>query len=210
MDAMGALSYRVWYYAALQYDEDQRDNAVNARRQQVQILFARQQQASAWFNPELLAIPLETVRAGWSRARAGRVPLRDREPVPRAGARARREGERLLSLAGRLNSVPYDSLRGADDGRHDASPTITLSDRRAVTLTYGQYRALLETNRGRRTAPRRTGRSTSLRRHARTPTRRSTTACCSATGSMRGRAATRPRSTRRCTATTSRPRSSRT
>ena len=33
---------------------------LNARRQQVQILFARQQQASAWFNPELLAIPLET------------------------------------------------------------------------------------------------------------------------------------------------------
>src|SRR5688572_15971799 len=26
MDAMGALSYRVWYFAALQYDEDQRLN----------------------------------------------------------------------------------------------------------------------------------------------------------------------------------------
>ena len=26
MDDMGALSYRVWYYASLQYDEDQRDN----------------------------------------------------------------------------------------------------------------------------------------------------------------------------------------
>ena len=58
MDEMGALAYRVWYYAALQYDQDQRDNTVNARRQQVQILFARQQQASWWFNPELLAIPL--------------------------------------------------------------------------------------------------------------------------------------------------------
>src|SRR5262245_4675294 len=57
MDDMGALSYRVWYYAALHYDEDQRNNEANARRQQVQILFARQQQASSWFNPELLAIP---------------------------------------------------------------------------------------------------------------------------------------------------------
>ena len=64
MDEMGALSYRVWYYASLQYDEDQRNNDINARRQQVQILFAKQQQASSWFNPELLAIPLETVR-GW-------------------------------------------------------------------------------------------------------------------------------------------------
>src|SRR3954451_4934563 len=62
MDAMGALSYRVWYYASLQYDEDQRNNDHNARRQQVQILFARQQQASSWFNPELLQVPLETIR----------------------------------------------------------------------------------------------------------------------------------------------------
>ena len=26
MDDMGALAYRVWYYAALQYDQDQRNN----------------------------------------------------------------------------------------------------------------------------------------------------------------------------------------
>src|SRR5688500_16452147 len=63
MDEMGALSYRVWYFASLQYDEDQRNNEINARRQQVQILFARQQQASSWFNPEVLAIPIETIRS---------------------------------------------------------------------------------------------------------------------------------------------------
>src|SRR5688572_6416453 len=63
-DRLGALSYKVWYFASLQYDEDQRDNAINARRQQVQILFARQAQAGAWFNPELLAIPIDTIR-GW-------------------------------------------------------------------------------------------------------------------------------------------------
>ena len=35
---------------------------LNGRRQQVQILFAKQHQASSWFNPELLAIPLEAIR----------------------------------------------------------------------------------------------------------------------------------------------------
>ena len=35
MDDMGALSYRVWYFASLRYDEDQRNNGNNARRQQV-------------------------------------------------------------------------------------------------------------------------------------------------------------------------------
>jgi len=57
-EELGQLAYRVWYYPSLQYDEDQRDNTVNAKRQQVQILFARLSQAESWFNPELLAIPL--------------------------------------------------------------------------------------------------------------------------------------------------------
>ena len=61
-DDIGQLTYKVWYFASLKYDEDQRDNAINARRQQVQILFAKATQASAWFNPELLKIPLTTVQ----------------------------------------------------------------------------------------------------------------------------------------------------
>jgi oligoendopeptidase F len=55
-------------------------------------------------------------------------------------------GERLLSYAGRFNSVPHDSyaaLTTADI----RFPTITLSGGDQTTLTYGQYRALLETNR---------------------------------------------------------------
>jgi len=61
-DDIGQLTYKVWYFASLKYDEDQRDNSINARRQQVQILFAKANQASAWFNPELLKIPLPTVQ----------------------------------------------------------------------------------------------------------------------------------------------------
>ena len=61
-DDIGQLTYKVWYFAGLKYDEDQRDNQINAKRQQVQILFAKAGQASAWFNPELLAIPLATVQ----------------------------------------------------------------------------------------------------------------------------------------------------
>src|SRR6187401_1119239 len=61
-DTIGQLSYKVWYFASLRYDQDQRDNEINAKRQQVQILFAKAAQASAWFDPELLAIPLSTVQ----------------------------------------------------------------------------------------------------------------------------------------------------
>src|ERR1051325_11965144 len=37
-DVLGQLSYRVWYYPSLQYDEDQRIITINARRQRGQLL----------------------------------------------------------------------------------------------------------------------------------------------------------------------------
>jgi oligoendopeptidase F len=147
MDAMGALSYRVWYFAALHYDEDQRNNEINARRQQVQILFAKQQQASSWFNPELLAIPIETVRAWLESNRELAVYRFAIESLFHEQEHVLDEpGERLMSYAGRFNSVPHDSYSALTTA--DVKfPSIVLSDGSKVTLTYGQYRALLETNR---------------------------------------------------------------
>lgn len=147
MDEMGALSYRVWYFASLHYDEDQRNNEANARRQQVQILFARQQQASSWLNPELLSIPLETIRR-WMESDADLAVYRfaieslfhEQEHV------LDERGERLLSFAGRFNSVPYDSYAALTTADMKF-PSVTLASGEQVTLTYGQYRALLETNR---------------------------------------------------------------
>jgi oligoendopeptidase F len=147
MDMLGALSYRVWYFAALQYDEDLRDNAINGRRQQVQILFARQQQASAWFNPELLSIPLGTIQT-WMAADPALAVYRffveslfhEQEHV------LDEAGERLLSYAGRFNTVPADTY-GALTTADKKFPSITLARGESVTLTYAQYRALLETSR---------------------------------------------------------------
>ena len=147
MDRMGALSYRVWYFASLHYDQDQRDNAIDARRQQVQILFARQQQAGAWFNPELLAISIKTVR-DWIGASGELAVYRfaieslfhEQEHV------LDEQGERLMSFAGRFNSAPHDSYAALTTA--DAKfPSITVGAGEQVTLSYGQYRALLETNR---------------------------------------------------------------
>src|SRR3990172_607805 len=68
-DRLGQLAYKVLFYPMLKHDEDQRDNMVNARRQQVDALMARWQQATSWLSPELLAIPLDTVRQ-WLSAHA--------------------------------------------------------------------------------------------------------------------------------------------
>lgn len=144
-DDLGQLAYRVWYYAALQYDQDQRDNTVNARRQRVQLLIARWRQATSWFNPELLRLPLETVQA-WMAASPDlalyRFAIEDlfRQQAHVLDAR----GEQLMSLAGRLASVPADTYAALStaDARF---PTITLSTGESVQVSYGQYRRLLAT-----------------------------------------------------------------
>lgn len=144
-DTLGQLAYRVWYYAALQYDQDQRDNAVNARRQRVQLLISKWRQATSWFNPELLRIPVETIH-GWMTASADlalyRFAIEDlfRQQAHVLDAR----GEQLMSLAGRLATVPSDTYAALStaDARF---PTITLSTGESVQVSYGQYRRLLAT-----------------------------------------------------------------
>jgi oligoendopeptidase F len=146
-EELGQLAYRVWYYPSLQYDEDQRDNTVSAKRQQVQILFARLAQAESWFNPELLAIPLETVRSWMAQSQPLQVYRFAIENLYRQQEHVLDEsGEKLMSLASRLASSPNDAYWALSTA--DAKfPTITLSTGEQVTVSYGQYRALLATRR---------------------------------------------------------------
>jgi oligoendopeptidase F len=146
-DTMGQLAYKVWYFASLAHDEDQRDNQIGARRQQVQLLFAQWRQATAWFNPELLAVPLATLR-GWMDADTGLAVYRFMiENLFRQQEHVLDErGEHLLSLAAQVTRVPddaYEALSTADM----RFPTIELSTGEQVQVTYPRYRALLATNR---------------------------------------------------------------
>ena len=154
-DELGQLAYKVWYFAALQYDEDQRDNAVNAKRQQVQIQLARLGQAASWFNPELLQIPLDTVR-GWIDARADLQVYRFAiEDLYRQQEHVLDQaGEQLMSLASRLGGSPNDAYWALSTA--DATfPTVQLSTGESLTVSYAQYRRVLATYRNqadRRTA----------------------------------------------------------
>ncbi len=146
-DEIGQLAYKVWYFASLWYDQDQRDNEINARRQQVQILFAKEAQATAWFDPELLRIPLETVQQWLGREPALAVYRFAIEDLYRQQEHVLDDkGERLLSLSSRFSSSPNDAYAALStaDITH---PVVRLSDEVEVTLTYGQYRAILATNR---------------------------------------------------------------
>src|SRR4029079_7178431 len=106
----GQLEYKVWYFASLRHDEDQRDNESNAQRQQVQILFAKEAQASAWFGPELLSIPLATVQ-GWMASNPELAVYRFAiEDLYRQQEHVLDDkGEHLLALSSRFSSSPYDA-----------------------------------------------------------------------------------------------------
>ena len=146
-DTLGQLAYRVYYFPSLKYDEDQRDNEVNARKQQVQALLARWHQATSWFNPELLEIPLDTVRR-WLDTDPDLDMYRFAiEEVYRQQEHVLDEaGERLLSLSTRLSGAPHDAYSALSTA--DAKfPQVTLSTGETVTMSYGQYRAVLATNR---------------------------------------------------------------
>jgi oligoendopeptidase F len=146
-EELGQLAYRVWYYPSLQYDEDQRDNTINARRQQVQILFARWKQAESWFSPELLQVPLETVRRWMDETEDLRLYRFAIENLYRQQEHVLDEaGERLMSLTSRLASAPNEAYWALSTS--DATfPTLKFSDGEELQVTYGTYRAILATKR---------------------------------------------------------------
>ena len=146
-DGLGQLAYKVYFFPSLKYDEDQRDNQVNARRQQVQALMARWQEATSWFSPELLTIPLETVRE-WMAANPDLALYRFAiEEVYRQQEHVLDEaGEKLLSFSSRLSGAPHEAYQSLSTA--DAKfPAVTLSTGETVTMSYSQYRAVLATNR---------------------------------------------------------------
>src|SRR4029079_413708 len=146
-EELGQLAYRVWYFPSLQYDEDQRDNTINARRQQVQILFARWKQAESWFSPELLQVPLATVRRWMDETDDLRLYRFAIENLYRQQEHVLDEaGERLMSLTSRLASAPNEAYWALSTS--DATfPTLRFSDGEELQVTYGTYRAILATKR---------------------------------------------------------------
>jgi oligoendopeptidase F len=146
-DELGMLSYKVYRYPALMRVLDTRKNDVAARLQQVQIIFARFDIATSWFNPELLQIPWATMES-WLNSTKELAPYRfNVEDLYRQQKHILDEDkEKLLSYFSPLNGAPddiYTELSVSDI----KFPDIVLADGDNVTVTEGGYHAILSTNR---------------------------------------------------------------
>ena len=145
-DEIGKLSYLVYRYPQLQRDVDTREQAISARFQRVNTVFAKFSATTAWFTPELLKLPQATVEK-WLAETPSLSPYRfsildnfrqQKHVLDEAG-------ERLLALAGPANRTPqtaYQELSTSDI----KFPSITLSDGKTVTLSPANYGGLLESN----------------------------------------------------------------
>ncbi|RMD59592.1 oligoendopeptidase F, partial [Candidatus Parcubacteria bacterium] len=146
-DELGKLAYLIYRYPALQFDLNQKNTDIRAKTQQVFVLFEKQTKAEAWFAPELLSIPLETVRK-WMDENEQLATYRFAiEKLYRLQAHVLdEEGELLLAYNERFNQTPADifsALSTADI----VFPTITLSNGEEVMMTPGTYQTILLTNR---------------------------------------------------------------
>jgi oligoendopeptidase F len=146
-DQLGMLLYKVYRYPQLMRDTDTRNNEVSAKLQEVQILLAKFNSATSWFNPELLSIPWDTMK-GWLNKSPELAPYafsiedlyRSQEHVLTP------EQEKLLSYFSQFNGIPgaiHDELSTSDID----FPEITLSDGSTVRVTPGNYYNILATNR---------------------------------------------------------------
>ncbi len=146
-DELGKLAYLIYRYPTLQFDLNQKDTEIRARTQRVFALFEKQSKAEAWFGPEHLKIPLETVRKWMDENEAlARYRFAIENLYRLQDHVLNEQGELLLAYSERFNHSPVDifsALSTADI----VFPTITLSNGEEVTVTPGTYQTILLTNR---------------------------------------------------------------
>lgn len=146
-DELGQLAYRAYQYPSLMQNQDTRDNTVQERLGRVRNLFARFRQATAWYTPELLRIPWDTMRQ-WLDSTPGLAPYRFgiSEAYRQQEHVLDEAGERLLAYAGPFAGTPsqtYSMLANADV----EFPEVTLSDGDTVVASHANYQNGLFTRR---------------------------------------------------------------
>jgi oligoendopeptidase F len=145
-EELDILSYRVYRYPQLTRDTDTRNQEVAARLQKVQILFSKFSTATAWFSPEMLKIPWETMKT-WLDETPALSPYRfGVEDLYRQQEHVLDEDkEKLLSFYGHFSGSPrsiFSELSTSDI----IFPTVKLSNGEEVVMTSGNYSRILATN----------------------------------------------------------------
>jgi oligoendopeptidase F len=146
-DKMSQQLRRLRQYAGLMYSQDTRNNEIGAQSQRARTLRSKYLTAFAWFEPELLEIPFETIEQWLNDTPGLEIYRYELESKFRRQEHFLGENEeKILSyftpLIGAPNSI-YSSLSTSDM----KYPTITLSNGEEITLTWSRYINMLSKTR---------------------------------------------------------------
>lgn len=143
MDVMERHIEKVYLFAHLKSDEDKSNSANNAIVDKVTAKYAKIAGATAWFDPEFMAIPLLTIKK-FLKSPELKFYRRSIEELLRERKHTLTEPEeRILGLASDIMHVPYKTfsmLNNADL----KFPFINGEDGNKIQLTHGNYLSLLE------------------------------------------------------------------
>jgi oligoendopeptidase F len=145
-DEIGMMQYKVYRYPQLQRDVDTRNQDIAGKFQRVGAVFAKFNTATAWFTPELLTIPQPAMEKWIAETPALKNYAFTILDNYRQQAHVLDEkGEKLLSFASRFNQTPTATFQelSTSDIKY---PKVTLSDGKEMTLSYGAYQQILQTN----------------------------------------------------------------
>ncbi len=146
-DELGLLADRLYSFVSMSLHTDTRDNDISAKLQRVQIMFSKFGTATAWFDPEMLNIPWDTMEQ-WLEIEEGLVIYRHGiVNLYRQQAHVLDErGEELLSYFSSFARTPR-SIHSELSTSDIDFPDVTLGDGDTITVTPGQYGLVLSTNR---------------------------------------------------------------
>lgn len=143
LDEFERLGEKVYVYAHLRSDENTADNANRARQDRVEALFASLSETSAWFEPEVMAIPEETM-ARFLASPELAFYRRSLEELLREKPHTLSEPEeRLLGTLGDVLGSPDKTFEILNDADLDFGK-VRGEEGKLLPLTHGSYRRFLE------------------------------------------------------------------
>ncbi len=145
LDEFERLGEKVYVFAHLKSDENTADNTNRARVDRVEALFASLSETSAWFDPEIMAIPDETMQRFLDAPelalyRRSLIELLREKPHTLSEPE-----ERLLGTLGDVLGYPDKTFEILNDADLDFG-TIKGENGKSAKLTHGSYRRFLESS----------------------------------------------------------------
>ena len=145
MDVMERLAEKVYTYAHLIADEDTGNSKNSALVDRISAKYARISGETAWFDPEVMTIPLEKINK-FLKSKALKFYKRSLEELLRERPHTLSEKEeRILGLASDIFSNPhktFSKLNNADM----KFPRVKNDEGKLITLTHGNYIEFLESH----------------------------------------------------------------